>query len=185
MISIFKLMTIKEKVNMSFNRSMPGITLREKLEKRAQQQKDANDIDWEKRKRLWIDYIKNLYDTVESWLHDYVDDGYMAFNRSKKKTITEKDVETYEIEILEIDIEGDIVVFDPVGTNIIGAWGRVDVYLRGHKADKVMLFLYGDENEPEREGWILLFDEYRFDFNKARLEELLLIWFENWSDSIE
>ncbi len=176
-------MTLTEKAEMIFSEPKLDISLKETLKKRAKQQLEEKGIDWKERKDIWLKCVKALYDEFEHWFPDYIEEGFMAFDKSKKKTISEKDIETYDIDILEINIEGDIVVFDPIGTNIVGAFGRVDVYLRGHKADKVMLLLsYSDKNHEQHTHWKLLFETYQFDFNKARFEELLLLWFKKWSD---
>ena len=159
-----------------------GISLKEKLAERAKRQK-ANETNWEARKELWIAQVMQLYKDVNDWCQEYVNEQYMTFDLSKKIQLTEKDMGTYEINMLEIDIEGDLVVFEPFGANVIGAFGRIDLYLRGHKADKAMLLLFEREGEDEQHWqWVLAFEEWRFDFNKARFEELLLDWFERLTE---
>lgn len=176
-------MITEEKIGLFRKSSMPAITLKEKLAERAKLQERGKDTHWDKRKDSWIEQVIKLYDTIEQWLQEYIHDGYMVCHRSKKAKITEKDIGTYDIDILEIDIEGDIVVFEPIGTNVIGASGRIDVYLRGHKADHVMLLLFDTNGDREQNWrWKLVFEEDYFDFNKARFEELLLFWFEKWAE---
>ena len=173
----------EEKTGLFRKNSKPALTLKEKLAERAKLQEKEKAIDWEERKALWLEQVAKLYDGLEQWFQEYIHDAYMTFRRAKKASLTEKDIGSYEIEILEIDIQDDIVVFEPVGTNVIGASGRIDVYLRGHKADHVMLLLFeanGEREQPWR--WKLVFEESAFDFNKARFEELLLWWFEKWAE---
>lgn len=178
-------MTLTERKEMISKDLQPAIHLKETLRKRAEQRLKTREVDWDKRKNIWLYCINDLYDDVERWFPDYKEEGFMVFDRSKEKTISEKDIETYTIHILEIDIEGDIIVFEPIGTNVVGAFGRIDVYLRGHKADQVMLLLtYQEDNYVKSKQWTLLFEKYHFDFNKARFEELLLMWFDEWSDEI-
>ncbi len=178
-------MTLTGRSEIALEGFKPQRTLKETLKKRAEQQLKNKGIDWNKRKDIWLESVKELYDEIEQWFPDYVKEGFMTFGRSKEKTISEKDIETYNLNVFEIDVEGDIVIFDPIGTNVLGAFGRIDVYLRGHKADQVMLLLnYNEENYEESKQWKLLVEKYQFDFTKARFEELLLMWFEGWSNEI-
>ena len=89
--------------------------------------------------------------------------------------ISEEPLGVYEIDTLEITAGDETVVFEPFGRNVIGALGRIDVYLRGFKSDaQLLLRLANLEGEGYRwELWKSKFSGSRIPFDKGCLENLL------------
>jgi hypothetical protein len=73
------------------------------------------------------------------------------------------------------------LIFEPMGRNIIGAWGRVDVYVSGFKSDKYMLILIGDSFN-DADWFFSSFQDKRIKmaFNKDNIEKII----ENWIDKV-
>jgi hypothetical protein len=83
------------------------------------------DIDWNNRKSWWLVQLDKLYDLIEEWLGDLKDQG-VTIERIPK-IIYEDYIGDYEAHTLMIKVGGERVTFDPVGTIIIAARGRVDI----------------------------------------------------------
>ncbi len=88
------------------------------------------------------------------------------------------------ISIMELSLAGGSrIILEPTGTNIIGAFGKADLYFRGHGEEKVLLLLI--ENEDERLRWELWksSDERdKFPFTQDTFEKLLNRWLEKWAE---
>jgi hypothetical protein len=106
----------------------------------------------------------------------------MNFNISNI-TITEEFLGAYEIPRLELFLgeKGlserieEVVIFEPVGRNVIGANGKIDIYLRGRISDKALLLLMRDDNENLH--WELTKNKKdRVVFDKNNFENLLDEW---------
>jgi len=151
------------------------MSLEEKLKKLAEK-KDAK-AEWEAAKSKWIAVVKDLYEDIESWVQPWKDKGYLSVNRTLKSK-SEEPVGDYEIDALEITVGDEAIVLEPFGMNVIGAIGRIDVYLRGFKSDaKLLLRLVNIEGEERWELWDGKFSgAARYPFDKIRLERLMDQW---------
>ncbi len=90
-----------------------------------QKQKKSESIDWEKKKNEWIESVSTLYKFVDECLDPYLQAGKVQIRR-EKKSLTEEYIGTYSIEKLIIGIGENTIVLEPIGTLIVGAFGRVD-----------------------------------------------------------
>lgn len=158
------------------------MSLKDKLIELAESKKE--DIEAKKAVDFWRSQADKLYSDIKTWFFKYTEDGYIKFDSTKE--IIDEYPSPYEIDKLELDIKGGPeVILEPVGSNIIGAWGRIDVYLSGYIANKVMLLLMKDDNE--KAYWELRKsrkEEDRFVFNKEIFEDLLEDWLNNPPDFI-
>lgn len=130
----------------------------------------------EARKSLWIEKVSSLYKEVQEWLRPYVEKGYMTLSRSKT-TVSEELVGDYEIEELRISAGDETFMFRPHAMNVIGASGRIDLFLRGYRSEALVLLLLEDAEGNER--WEVRESKstgFRKDFNKETLEEILYRW---------
>ncbi len=89
------------------------------------QEKKPNitEIDWGTQLTQWKKQIDNLYNMIKPWIVDIGNTKICL----QKKTIHEEMLGTYNVEILVATINQSEIKFDPVGSVIVGAWGRVDV----------------------------------------------------------
>jgi hypothetical protein len=98
----------------------------EYLKKRRGDTETVTQIDWSKKRDDWLQYLAGFYNQVEKFLSEYRESGDVAFNYNEKD-IHEESVGQYRAKSLRIRIKDKDVVLDPVGTNLIGAKGRVDM----------------------------------------------------------
>jgi hypothetical protein len=83
-------------------------------------------IDWEKQKTEWQTYLQQLYDKIGEYLLDYIKEGTIRLSWSKEE-INEEYIGTYHVDRLTIHIGLQEINLKPIGTNLIGSKGRVDI----------------------------------------------------------
>ena len=83
--------------------------------------------DWIQERDNWIERLNEFYQLAESFLSRYVDEGKIRILRFPKH-INEEFIGSYEVPSLDVQIGAVKVRFDPIGTYLIGAKGRVDMH---------------------------------------------------------
>jgi hypothetical protein len=114
-----------------------------------QQQNDAeNVVNWNEMKRWWIEAVNSLFNQIDAWLNSLIQSGSVESLR-KSIQLTEQDLGRYDIESLELLLASRRLTFEPVGTMLIGAFGRVEV---SGPNGKVVLLLLNTDNTvaPEK-----------------------------------
>jgi len=81
---------------------------------------------WEKRKQQWIDSVARLYQDAEAWLAEYIATHAVECSRERCERV-EDHLGRYAVDALRIRFQGQEVRLTPVGANIIGALGAVDL----------------------------------------------------------
>ncbi|MBK8586393.1 MAG: hypothetical protein IPN88_13585 [Bacteroidetes bacterium] len=105
------------------------MNLKDKLKKEIQSSENSK-VDWEKRKSEWINSVNELNEMIIEWFSDYKAEGLLDFKFSEKEN-TEEYIGNYKVNILHLCFTtGKEIVIEPIGTLIIGAWARFDVYAR-------------------------------------------------------
>jgi hypothetical protein len=125
--------------------------------KKDESEKQQNSINWDARRQRWQKAIGTLYKSIEKWLRDAIDQNIVAVNYIDT-TIEEEYIGQYPIRILRLDVGAERVVFEPKGTLIMGASGRVDVT---GKEGTIRLVLIDDEwyitaRDIPRQQWPLI-----------------------------
>jgi hypothetical protein len=128
------------------------MSLEEKARKLAEQKKVEKAVDWAAERDWWLEQLRKLYAQLDEWLRPLKQEGTVAIKFTPKR-LSEEQIGAYAVEAMVLDFSGEGVVFDPQGTLILGARGRVDVYRRGRAAQPVMFILSGDKNTPTWEIW--------------------------------
>jgi len=131
-------------------------------EKLTRLREDALDRNPAARIGRWTGAVAELYDQIEGWLSEYIRDGLMVARR-EKVALEESVVGGYDIERLEFDLPaGRVLVFDPVGLDILDAEGRLDMYVLGARSEGASLLLdpkpgtlAGLAGMPAARGWFL------------------------------
>lgn len=90
-------------------------------------------IDWLAQRDKWLWRLDEFYRQVEGCVDPHVASGKMCLTFTARQ-MHEEYVGSYEACSLYMEVGGDAVRFDPVGTNPIGAWGRVDMIGAGGSA---------------------------------------------------
>jgi|AGTN01.2.fsa_nt_gi hypothetical protein len=88
--------------------------------------KANGQIDWSQKRNLWIENLTSFYSIVEGFLAEYIASDKISVVR-QAKTIDEEYIGSYNVDRLLIRIGEDSVRLDPIGTNMIGTSGRVDL----------------------------------------------------------
>lgn len=89
-----------------------------------------SNVDWAYQRDRWLEHLGDLYSSIESWLHDLIQDGTVVLTR-RKIELFEEGIGDYAADIIEMRVGKHKIVFEPVGTMLIGAWGRVNVSSAG------------------------------------------------------
>jgi hypothetical protein len=106
------------------------------LDKKEEEMKALPKSDWKAEKKEWLLFLDILYKSFEAYLKDYINRGIkITYDEIE---LTEENFGTYKAKRMLINIAGEIVRLQPIGTNIIGAKGRVDMLGSG---GSVMLVL--------------------------------------------
>ncbi len=93
---------------------------------KKEQEVAVSTIDWEQEKLRWIQYIDKFYSRVEEWLVPYKAKDLLQYS-FEEIMLSEENIGDYKTRRLRLEISNDSVVFKPVGTNLIGAFGRIDM----------------------------------------------------------
>lgn len=83
-------------------------------------------VDWGQKREEWLRYLGQFYKLVEGFMREYVEQGKVRLERGTKR-LHEEFIGDYPVDTLALYIGSNKIDFDPVGTNLIGARGRVDM----------------------------------------------------------
>jgi hypothetical protein len=96
------------------------------VEKKTNESKRVEQIDWGARKDEWLVELGNFYSIIEGYLSEFSKAGKIKIERSTV-FLNEESIGRYQAESRIIRIGLDKVNLAPVGTLLIGAKGRVDM----------------------------------------------------------
>jgi len=82
----------------------------------------ATIVDWQARKNSWVNAVSQLLGEIETWAQTR---GWDVLRETKR--LDEELVGNYELQRLTVKHPGGRLYVDPIGTNILGAEGRVDL----------------------------------------------------------
>ncbi len=150
--------------------------LKDKL-KQEIQDKEKSKIDWTKRKKEWVASVNELNKLITNWFTDYKTEGLVDFKLSEKSN-AEEYIGKYKVNILHLCFaNGKEIIIEPMGTLIIGAWGRFDVYARGYNSGKYYILRY--KNDEGKFSWHIVNAQTKRDIKlltKENLEEIIEKW---------
>lgn len=92
----------------------------------AKAKQATTEVDWNKTREDWLRELSDLYSRMAKYLKKYTDKGQIQIRRDRVQ-LSEDHLGAYEAEALTFVIGNDKVVAKPIGTLLIGAWGRVDL----------------------------------------------------------
>lgn len=78
--------------------------------------------DWTEKRQDWVAQVEALIQDVSRWCEG---NGWLAMRSTKQ--VSEDQIGTYEVPCLTIQAPSGRFHIDPIGVNIIGAQGRVDI----------------------------------------------------------
>ena len=86
----------------------------------------TTEVDWDQQREEWLHHLERFYQLVEGFMREYVDQGKVRLQRGTKR-LNEEFLRDYSVDTMAMDIGANRIVFDPIGTDLIGAKGRVDM----------------------------------------------------------
>jgi hypothetical protein len=98
----------------------------------------AEEIDWGAKREAWKSQVRELCDEVKKWAKEK---GWSVHEDIKQ--ISEDHVGSYEVPVLVLQSPQGRVHIDPIGCEIVGASGRVDIFT--WPALNRMLLVRGDD----------------------------------------
>jgi len=106
---------------------------------------EKNKIDWDAKLKDWKRYLSIFHGKVEEFLKSYIE--------SEKLTVTkrgiglrEEYIGSYEVDALDIFLGDTKITLTPIGTNLIGAKGRVD--MKGPRGTVKFVLVPKDSSGP-------------------------------------
>lgn len=157
----------------------------EKLEKLTQENRERMQ-QLESNKQIWIQELEGLYKQIEKWFNEYITNGYISVEYHPLQS-AECEEFLLETQIMELSLGGGpSVILEPTGINVVGAFGKVDLYLRGHKDKKIFLLLIENDENTEARHWEIWKNRKQKEqmiFNKVAFEKILDEWIEIWTSA--
>ncbi len=105
---------------------------------RREREAAAETVDWDDERKEWLDYLDKLYKKVESLLDKYLSSGQIQRER-RPVNLNEEHIGTYVADQLVLKIGPKNVVFEPIGTLLVGSKGRVDLVGPAGKAQLLLV----------------------------------------------
>lgn len=121
----------------------------------------------------WRDAVDDLYGVVRQHLKEYVANNLILLQKVRV-TKSEDQLGSYEIHELHLIAGPAAIILSPIGTQVIGAHGRIDMYRRGYASNRYLLLWKG--NVKGAPGWQLVHPGDQTDpkpYTKERFEEIL------------
>ncbi len=103
--------------------------IKDKFEEFISKQKKKSssiEIDWDIQRSEWLQHLDLFYESIELFLKPYTENKTIELSFGTKKIIEEY-IGEYEAKTAQITIGSNRIKLDPIGTNLIGAKGRVDL----------------------------------------------------------
>lgn len=143
-------------------------SLKELFDSKRKSKKNSTELDWDERLQKWKKAIDILYVEVDNLLVSNLKKAGFKVSTSKEEvTLTEDYVGSYKVDNYRIQADSIRIIFNPIGTLIVGSYGRVNMVL---PKETVILVLDGWKN------WKIISKENRrtsLDFNESNLISLL------------
>ena len=122
------------------------MSLKDRLKKDIES-KEQSRVDWGKRKSDWLDSVNELNQQIQNWFSDFKDEGLLEFKYTEKSN-SEEYIGSYKVNVLHLCFaNGQEIIIEPMGTLIIGAWARFDIYVRGYNSGKYYILRYKDDGD--------------------------------------
>jgi hypothetical protein len=118
----------------------------------------AKEEAWTAVRELWVRQVHGLFDRLEGWLGSVIAHGWVEATR-EQRLLTEECLGEYAVESLQLHVGSLKIRFEPLGTLMLHAFGRIEVM--GPQGN-VALVLQGREEESptvsgqEQAEWYIL-----------------------------
>ena len=96
------------------------------IERKQAEEKTTGLFDSKKRLAEWLHYLDQLYDNIEVFLSSYIA-AKKAWLEFQEIVLIEDFSGPYQVRQMLLHITTSTIIFEPIGTMLIGSKGRVDV----------------------------------------------------------
>jgi len=134
--------------------------------------------DWGGYKERWVNDLSYLFNTTieNKWFQNLQDSGYAKIEHIPVKHYEEYIGEYYTI-VLEITfVNNKTIVFEPISSTVLNYEGKIDMYLRGDKINKIQIFR---KLKKDKTIWLILdpaFPDRPISLTKQSLEKIFDKW---------
>ncbi|MEN8217594.1 MAG: hypothetical protein ABFS56_14740 [Pseudomonadota bacterium] len=131
----------------------------------------------------WNNKVRELYEQIKEWLKPFENDGLLRFEEESVPVdyFLEEEVVSDNTEVKECltikFFNGQTIEFEPVGFNVVGGYGRLDMQLGLRKIMIVLKERDGDWIFTERYG---LEKTPTYDFNQDSFEQIVTEFVESF-----
>ena len=87
---------------------------------------NKDEIDWNARLEEWKKYLSDFHHQIENFLKPYTESEKLTITK-RAVSLHEEYIGSYEVNALDIQLGYDKIMLTPIGTNLIGVKGRVDM----------------------------------------------------------
>lgn len=119
----------------------------------SKQDSEEVQIDWNTKKEFFLNKVGEFYDQLDQFLAPYKEQISII---DEEDTINEEKLGTYSVIKRVLTIKNKKITFTPIGTILIGAWGRIDMESQ-HGVVKIVL-VPDNSSAPKIETAILTTD---------------------------
>ena len=107
---------------------MADISFEDFVDQQVAEAEQAQSMDWPQKREDWKNCLDEFYKLALGFLQKYIKEEKIHITWATKR-INEDYIGNYDVRSLEVSIGAAIKIhFDPIGTNLIGAKGRVDMH---------------------------------------------------------
>lgn len=114
------------------------------LLKEAVENQTKSDIDLQK-KEEWLKAVETFYELIQRFLKEAKESNQLDYD-FEDKPMVENRIGAYTVRIMNIKFGDYYAQFEPIGTNIIAAYGRID--LKGANSDARFVLVDEEQTKP-------------------------------------
>jgi len=122
-------------------------------------------IDWNEKKDFFIEKINEFYKQMDTFLKPYKDKISL---KDEQYIINEDYIGSYHVNKKTLHIKNKDITFTPIGTNLIGAWGRID--MEGENGIVKFVLVPKNNDVPKIETAVLITDEDKIKWQEKQNE---------------
>jgi hypothetical protein len=95
-------------------------------------------VNWDNKRKEWLDYLDKLYKKIESLLSKYISSGQIQLEYGTVE-LNEENIGSYSAQDMVLKIGRQSVGVEPIGTLFLGSKGRVDIIGPGGRAQLLLV----------------------------------------------
>jgi hypothetical protein len=110
----------------------------------AKKNQTKSDVDLQK-KEEWLKSVDSFYERIKQFLKKAKESNQLDYDFEDKPMVENK-IGAYSVKMMNIQFGDYCAQFDPLGTNIVAAYGRID--LKGANSDARFVLVDEEQKRP-------------------------------------